>query len=282
MFNVKQCGGSALVCAAAMSLTAPAEAATALLVPAYFSPVDHADEWARLTTAAARADVTAIFNPDSGPGTALDPTYTSVVGAFRAAGGTAIAYVSTRQSPGGPLRSLSAVTAEVDRYRSFYDFDGIFVDEMTNENEPDQIAFYADLFDYIKAQDATYTVVGNPGTSVPEAYSAVADVLVTVEQFGVNYASINPRRWTQDRPASGFANILHETDEADLAATLALAAERNVGYVYVTDDGADGNPYDSLPSYFEAEVDAVAVPEPAGLAALAVMAAVTQRRRRAV
>jgi hypothetical protein len=51
---------------------------------------------------------------------------------------------------------------------------------------------------------------------------------------------------------------------------LALAASRNVGYIYITNDNnfnnlgvKDNNPWDTLPSYWKAEVAAVsAVPEP--------------------
>lgn len=271
-------GRRALIAAAALSAVASHASATALLVPAYFHPADHAAEWAALATAAPRVSVTAIFNPASGPGTSTDAAYAPALAALRAAGGRALGYVHT-QNADGSLRAAATVHAEVDAYATLYGtIDGIFVDEMTSNlaNAP----YYASLYTYVKSNHAGYTVVGNPGTDVPQAYAAAADVLVTAEDFQSAYADYTPRSWTQSKPASGFASILHDAPASTLSATLAQAQAQNVGYVYVTDDGADGNPYDSLPSYWLAEVNAVSAPEPATLASIASIGLVTLRRRR--
>ena len=46
-------------------------------------------------------------------------------------------------------------------------------------------------------------------------------------------------------------------DRAGMRQAVDLAVFRNVGYVYVTDDGGD-NPWDSLPTYWTQLVDYVA------------------------
>ena len=54
-------------------------------------------------------------------------------------------------------------------------------------------------------------------------------------------------------------------------ADVALAAQRNVGYVYVTDQ-TPPNPYAQLPSYWDQEVAAIsaaAVPEPGSVTIMA-------------
>jgi hypothetical protein len=38
---------------------------------------------------------------------------------------------------------------------------------------------------------------------------------------------------------------------------LDLAVQRNIGYVYITDDKVANNPWDSFPSYWSAEVDGI-------------------------
>lgn len=43
---------------------------------------------------------------------------------------------------------------------------------------------------------------------------------------------------------------------------IVLAASRNVDYVYITDDELP-NPWDTLPAYWNDEIAAVGVPEPA-------------------
>jgi hypothetical protein len=42
-------------------------------------------------------------------------------------------------------------------------------------------------------------------------------------------------------------------DEREMRKTLELAQHRRAGWVYVTDDGPDGNPWDDVPSYWAAE-----------------------------
>ncbi|WP_323120531.1 spherulation-specific family 4 protein [Burkholderia alba] len=78
-----------------------------LVVPAYCYP-SGAGATASRTFAANAPSVrlTAILNPDSGPGSAADPAYTAAVAALRAAGGKVIAYVHTSYGQ----RPLSAVT----------------------------------------------------------------------------------------------------------------------------------------------------------------------------
>ena len=279
MLNVIRLSPLGLMAALIVS-TASDAGATALLVPAYFSPDDDAADWTQLTSAASKVSVTAIFNPNSGPGNAADPAYTSALTAFRAAGGQALAYVHT-QKPNGTLRSLSSVEADVDKYRSFYTFDGVFVDEMTDDSNAADVSFYTNLYNYIKNENPAYTVVGNPGTNVPQAYTAAADVLVTYEDTSAKYTANMPDAWTQSAPASGFAHIVYEASASSLGATLKQATSQNAGYFYATDDGADGNPYDSLPSYWTTEVNAVAVPEPA-CGAMAIAGIVLMGRRNRV
>ncbi len=268
--------------AAPLTLLALAGSArgTTLLVPAYFYP---GTQWAQLT--AAGASITAIVNPDSGPGTVADPAYTAALTGFEAAGGTVIGYVSTDYG----LRSAAAVEADVATYKSFYPINGIFLDQMTADAKAAHLAYYASLYSYIKTSSPGYDVVGNPGTAVPQSYAAVADTLVTYEGADATFAANVPAAWTTaaSTPAGKSANIVYEAaTAADMLAAVGRARAANVGDVYVTDDGADGNPYDSLPAYFNAEVAATlttAAPEPAlGPAmslALAVVWASGRRRR---
>ena len=52
--------------------------------------------------------------------------------------------------------------------------------------------------------------------------------------------------------------LAHSVPETDTMKSLIdLAEARNVGYVYVTDD-TPPNPYNSLPAYWQAEVDHLA------------------------
>lgn len=233
--------------------------ATDILVPAYFYPSSDPNSsfWDEMTVAASQGvGITAIMNPNSGPSTAVNSDYTAAINAFRAAGGTVIGYVSTAYG----ARDASAVLADVNAYQNFYQIDGIFLDEM--HNTADKLSYYQTLRADIAGINASYKVVGNAGTNTLEGYMNTADVLVTFENQ-TGYSTYTPDSWTSNYSANRFAHLLYNVNNAsDMQANLALAASRNVGYLYITDDNG-ANPWDTLPSYWHAEVTAVsAVPEP--------------------
>ncbi|MBC7756557.1 MAG: spherulation-specific family 4 protein [Bdellovibrio sp.] len=235
-----------------------------ILVPAYFYPsFDPAQSnWDEMTAAASKTNITAIMNPASGPGSAENSDYTAAINAFRAAGGKVIGYVPTNYG----ARSQADVLAEVGNYQNFYNVDGIFLDEMSNLAS--NLAYYQTVYGGIKAINSAYSVFGNAGTNTLEGYLTAADVLVTYENQ-TGYEAYVPDAWTQNYAADRFAHLLYNVaSESTMLSNIALAQERNVGYVYVTDDNNSNlnsinNPWDTLPSYWNAEVNAVATPLPA-------------------
>lgn len=239
--------------------------ATEILVPAYFYPSSdpNLSFWDEMTAAASQGvSITAIMNPNSGPSTAVNSDYTAAVNAFRAAGGKVIGYVSTSYG----ARNASAVLADVNAYKNFYQIDGIFLDEM--HNTADKLSYYQTLRTDIAGINASYKVIGNAGTNTLEAYTNAADVLITFENQS-GYASNVPDAWTANYAANRFANLVYNIGSAtEMQTIVGLAQSRNVGYIYVTNDNG-ANPWDTLPSYWKAEVTAVsAVPEPSNTALL--------------
>jgi hypothetical protein len=224
-----------------------------LLVPAYFYPTA-GNDWDRLAAAAKQVSLTAILNPDSGPGKAADPNYIKATSNLRAAGGNVVAYVSTSYG----ARSLADVQADIAKYVHFYKVDGFFIDEMANDLS--HVAYYGSIYSYIKALDPRFRVFGNPGTRTLEEYlkTPTADSLVTLEGTEASYADAKLPSYTGRYRASRFANIVHGVPTpAAMLNDLALAVGRNVGVVYVTDNAHPGNPYSRLPTYFDQEVAAV-------------------------
>jgi hypothetical protein len=210
-----------------------------------------------MTAAASQGvGITAIMNPNSGPSDAVNSDYTSAVNTFRAAGGKVIGYVSTQYG----ARDAAAVLAEVNAYQNFYQIDGIFLDEM--HNIAGTLPYYENLRTNISTINAGYKVFGNAGTNTLEGYTNAADVLVTFENQ-TGYNTYTPDSWTNNYAANRFAHLLYNVASAsEMQANLALAASRNVGYLYITDDSG-ANPWDTLPSYWNEEVAAIsAVPEP--------------------
>jgi hypothetical protein len=218
------------------------------LVPAYFYPVANG-AWETLNRTALRVPLIAILNPNSGPGTSADNNYRQAISNLHSAGGRVIAYIHT----GYAARLLSDVKEDVDTYLAFYSVDGFFVDEMDNRNLVLSYAYYTDLYQYIKARNANYLVVGNPGTTTREGYLAGADMLVTFEN-NTGYETYVPDRWTTNYPAGRFAHLPYAVSSAaTMTNYVQLARARNVGFIFVTDDQLP-NPWDRLPEYWEAEV----------------------------
>jgi hypothetical protein len=226
-----------------------------IVVPAYFYPSANSP-WVDMTAVADDVAITAIMNPSSGPGAAKDNNYVAAVNAFRAAGGRVIGYVHTSYG----ARPLATVTADIDRYAEWYDIDGIFVDEMANVGPAERLNYYKAIYDHAKGIDGQWEVMGNPGTHTIEQYLTwpTADRLVVFENASSAYPAYSPSAWNAKYDRAHFVHLIHTEPSADsMRSRLEMAVARGAGGVYVTNDVMN-NPWNTLPSYWQAEVDAVA------------------------
>jgi hypothetical protein len=237
-----------------------------IIVPAYFYPEGN-QYWDKLAAAAREVPLIAILNPDSGPGKAADANFVAAIKKVRDAGGRVIGYVSTDYNRG--KRTLEVVKADIDKYYAWYAVDGIFLDEMTCDDIEANLIFYGALYSYVKEKAPAALVVGNPGCDTLEAYLArpAADLLVMFES-NARFKKAKTGAWARNYAASHFACMPYGIRRSDkMQECLALAAARNLGYVYVT-DANEPNPWNRLPAYWLAEVAAVKAallkPAPAG------------------
>ena len=224
-----------------------------LMVPAYFGPQPGGD-WDRLAIAAKRVPLVAILNPASGPGASASAQYTRAIQAVRAAGGRVTGYVSTAYGQ----RPTADAKADILRYHQWYTLDGFFLDEMSNDGGTASVAYYQELHDYIVRLKATYHVTANPGTQTAEIYVSkpTVDTVVTFEN-GSGYPGYVASSWNKKYPAHRFCHLLHSVaSTAALTNAVQLAQARNAGFLYVTDDVLD-NPWDTLPTYWETELNLV-------------------------
>lgn len=228
-------------------------------MPAYQYP-SVGDLWSRVPAAAGQVRVSVILNPASGPGTVVDPTYTAVVSAARAAGARIYGYVDTDYA----RRPAAAVLADVQTFTQLYAIDGVFLDQMDNQGA--SLGYYQGLrtgIHGIVGGPLLNKVIANPGTSVPESFvtGLAADVFVTYENNALSatepYAANTPPAWVYAYPRERFCHIVYNVgDQAAMEQAVNLALARNVGMVFFT-DGLLPNPYDHLPPYWDAEVAAV-------------------------
>jgi hypothetical protein len=258
-----------------------------VLVPSYFYPgtggtEGYTDGWAEMVAAAGSVSVTAVFNPSSGPGSGTDPNYVTAMTNLELAGGKVVAYVYTNY---GNV-PIATVEGQITTYLSQYGnltsnpipnlINGFFLDGMSNL--PSELSYYQTLYSFIKGLSASYQVIGNPGTATDQSYLSSsppgANTFLTYEGAAANYAAATPPSWVYGYPASNFANTIYaEPTVAGMMSDLALAASRNVGDVYITDQTLNpptGYLYDRLPSYWNEEVAAIqSLPEPGSLMMLA-------------
>ena len=236
-----------LVAIAVMFATFVMHAASlGIMVPAYFDP--SSGYWNPLDYAASRVPLIAIMNPYNGPGASRNQAYVAVLANLHQAGGKVIGYVYSSYAS----RSLTNVEADIDTYLSFYAVDGFFIDEMTNDQDTNHLAYYAALYSYIKAKDARYSVTGNPGENTRQDYltKPTVDCLMIFENDHTNYPGFHPSDWVAQYPAQQFVHIAYDvTNSAAMSNDVELVSTRHAGWIYLTEHG-----YATLPSYWTNEV----------------------------
>jgi len=254
--------GAALVLLAVSPPTptvAAAAAAPGLLVPAYFDPTGKTGTglWDTLTqtAGAGKVNVTAIMNPDNGPGSSELGYYVSAMRSFRAAHGTLLGYVPTAEGK----KSQKWVVQQAQRYVDWYDVDGIFLDEMPDTDA--RLSAYEGYAAGIRALKPGVVIVGNPGTAIPAAYLAVADVLMTFEDNAKSYlgGGYQAPSWGASQPPSRQAVIAYDAKESQLSTLVGESVGRRYGWMFFTSSNLP-NPYANLGSsgFWQALVSATA------------------------
>jgi hypothetical protein len=191
------------------------------------------------------------MNPNSGPGSSIDPNYLTAIQQSQSSGITIIGYVHTSYG----TRDTTTVLSEIDDYYTWYSVDGIFLDEVASSCT--SLPYYTTLYDFIKTRNGLELVVLNPGIYPGECYMSVADVVVVFEDTYANYLGDTPPAWVSGYPRQKFWHIVHSaSSSANMANAIQLAQQRHAGRVYITDD-TGANPYDALPSYWTTELQTV-------------------------
>ncbi len=230
-----------------------------ILLPLYIYPNWYERDryiWQQAISAATKVQIVAIINPNNGPDRAPPNTdYQQGIKDLRQAGIQIVGYVPTNYA----TRSLSEVRNDIDLYFKHFNVDGIFIDETANTL--DKLTYYRQIYQQVKGRSARYQVILNPGTDIAESYirEPVADVLVVFENYQKVWTHYQPPAYLKNYSAEHFAALIHTTASSQaMKATIDRALKAKFGYIYVTDDSTDTvnrNPWDSLPSYWQAQVN---------------------------
>ena len=209
-----------------------------LIVPAYFHPSTHPDEWAWLAERAAQIRMI-VLNLASGPGAQPDAAFFPVLDRLRSAGVTVAGYVDTNYGH----RPAYDAMADLTRFVGWYQVGGVFFDRSAVAAE--DVGYYADLARRVR-DTGVRLVAFNHGSHPVEAYAEHADLLGTFEGPWTAYLELTVPRWVRARPAGQFFHLLHSVPVSSFDEATWLAARRNAGCVLVTDQGGV-NPWDRLP-----------------------------------
>ncbi|KAB8194860.1 hypothetical protein FH608_017060 [Nonomuraea phyllanthi] len=236
-----------------------------LAVPAYFNP---GELWGRLADPGVGI---VVANPFSGPGKDVDPTYAKAIADAHAAGITVLGYVATgylgstgratRLGETTPLAWLAQAQQETARWYDLYGsygLGGVFLDEVQNVCGPANAwsDTYRALDESIKSLHRGAFTVINPGIGTEECYADIADVSLTFEGTYETYRTWQPPAWQRGRDPRRFWHLVHATATREqMAEALSLGRQRGAGYMYITSDVL-ANPWDTLPDYWQDELDA--------------------------
>jgi len=218
---------------------AHAASQTGVMIALYTYPDSTWDVVAQAKSAHPSVPVVAIINPDNGPGSSRDANYVSGIQKLHAAGVVVLGYDAT----GYASNSASSVKSVMNTWKSLYNIDGIFFDEMANWSGEEN--YYSGLTSYAKSLGYTMTV-GNPGTDTLSSYIGTVDNLMIYENPGLPPLSAL-QGWHTSYDKSNFSMIAFGVNS--ISTSFLSSASNYVGYIDLTNDVLD-NPYDSVPSYF--------------------------------
>ncbi len=203
--------------------------------------------------------VVVAFNPSSGPGSYKDSNLANWVAKLKSAGVIAIGYTADDYG----TRSLSSLKADADKYKNWYNADGLFIDEFTNKVGYEN--HYGDLTKYAKSIGMKLTF-GNPGTDVPPSYIGKVDVINTSEGrgyisqtdpnlIGSSWVSGGYTGWHSDYDKRNFAVIRYDIGWLDT--NFVSGASGKVGLMYITDGNDSNARWFHVSPYFSQMMDAL-------------------------
>jgi Spherulation-specific family 4 len=179
---------SDVVTEAELTVALGLDAPTGVLIPLYVYPANvftNATYNGVIDIAKAhhRIPVTVVLNPSSGPGEVVDGNYSAAIRRLQGASITVLGYVHASYA----ARSSSDIQADIDVWLNLYPvIDGIFIDEMTNDDSSSHRALFADITRYAHSKKL-FPVIGNPGAGVGNTYfnEDCADIIVVYESDGL-------------------------------------------------------------------------------------------------
>lgn len=215
-----------------------------LLVPLYSYPNSNGS-WSQLIDLKQQypsVEIVAIVNQSNGTFDTNSTSFYNGIQALSDANITPIGYVNTL----GAKKTLQKVKTDIDKWALYYKdvgLKGIFFDEAAGR--ADTVPYYKAVSEYAKSKDLNLVAL-NPGTTVDEELlqANIASIIVTREESysaGISFTNFNT-----PTKSTSLAVLLYEAPQTIPETFFTYVKTHQFEFIYVTDDGADGNPWDEL------------------------------------
>lgn len=216
--------------------------------PSWWDPDQYL--WDDLAQARRRVSIFAVINPHNGPGGPPNEDYRHGMQTLAEAGVVMLGYVPT----GYGDRPSEAVRYDVNLYADHYAVQGIFFDEVPTD--PVYLSRYQSYYTCARNFFLTGVVVFNFGTLPPQAYLDIGALNVVFEDQADRWWTAASQNVTLNPETTSV--LVYSASLQDMRAILQDICTHNTArYVYFTDDEPP-NPWDSLPSYWDELLEALA------------------------
>ncbi len=197
-------------------------------------------------------EIIAIVNPSNGHFREENSEYTNGIQALVEADIRVVGYVYTKYGN----RATQDVIDDIEAWSSLYKEDGvsgIFFDETSTD--ANLLDYYSNLSSEAKNRNLEYVIL-NPGMTTDQKYvdSGIANLIVSYENPNEELLNNPPETYNTPTKTTELSLLIYEMEDDNVDDLISFAREHKFSYIYFTEDGADGNPWDSISQYFEDEV----------------------------
>jgi len=201
------------------------------------------------------SEIIAIINPNNGDFNSSNSDFERGIEDLRSVGIRLVGYVYTSYGD----RNATDIKENIDAWSQFYKplgIEGIFFDETSTDT--DKLSYYLDLTDYSKSKEFSITIL-NPGITTDQSYidANITDIIITYENAYADLQNTPPSSYNTPSEKTRLAILIHQIEAGDIDSIHTFAAEKRFEYFYYTDDGEDGNPWDTISSTTDRELQLI-------------------------
>ena len=228
-----------------------------ILIPLYSYPNWYDDNytWQKLIDLKNRykeCEIIAIVNPNNGVFDSKNSDYERGIKDLINAKIKVVGYVYTSYGS----RDKDDVKSNIDAWANIYKSDGvsgIFFDEVSTNK--DDLNYYQDISNYAREKELNFIIL-NPGITTDQIYidSNIANIVVSYENDYNSFTNNPPSKYNKPSQNTKLSLLIYEMDKNRVKELAKKAREHKFKYIYFTEDGTDGNPWDSISKYLEDEI----------------------------